>query len=142
MKTRSIFLAICIFGLIFSSCSLDDGNEENNFPTVEELIIGNWDFEGHAVNGEFLPLPEEAGEVEFIFKSDGTFQQEVDGEVDEAGSGTYEVDDNIVTFTSEDLSGEFGVVRLDSRIMYLQSIVDYDFDEDGAEDKVVNVFSR
>lgn len=142
MKTKSIFLTISIFSLIFSSCSLDDGNDENDFPTFEELIVGTWELEGHAVNGEFIPLPVEAGEVEFVFKAEGTFEQKVDGVVNEAGSGTYDVDDVIVTFTSEELSGEFGVVRLDTRVMYLQSIEDYDFDEDGEEDTVVLVFSR
>lgn len=142
MKTKTILLGISFFSLIFSSCSLDDGNEENEFPTVEELIVGTWELEGHAVNGEFIPLPADAGEVEFIFKAEGTFEQEIDGVVNEAGSGVYAVDDIIVTFTSEELSGEFGVIRLDSRVMYLQSIEDYDFDEDGEEDQVVLVFSR
>lgn len=142
MKTRSIFLAIIIFTLIFSSCSLDDGNAENDFPTFEELIVGTWELEGHAVNGEFTALPVDAGEVEFIFKAEGTFEQKVDGVINEAGSGTYDVDDVIVTLTSEELSGEFGVVRLDTRVMYLQSIEDYDFDDDGEEDTVVLVFSR
>jgi hypothetical protein len=136
MKKLSV-LSLAILSAFAISCSSDDS------PTTSGDILGKWYFKEYKVQGQTIPYDdhEECGKDYIQFNADGTGAN-VDVwncELDVAPF-TYTKSGNSISVTSDGMTDTAQIVELSSSTLKVK--VSYDFDDDGDDESVTEVYTR
>ena len=136
MKVLKLSAVIATSVLVFS-CSSDDG------PTTSGDLIGKWYNKEYKVAGATIPYDdhEECGKDYVQFNSNGTGKWvDVWDCVEEADNFTYTKSGNSITVTIGSESSTAQIVELSSSTLKVKTT--YDFDDDGDDESVIEVYSR
>ncbi|HRG19171.1 MAG TPA: lipocalin family protein [Flavobacterium lutivivi] len=134
-KFNVLFLAI--LSAFVTSCSSDDS------ATTSGNILGKWYYKEYRVSGQTIPYAdhESCGKDYIQFNADGTGAN-VDVwncELDIAPF-TYTKSGNSITVTSDGFSDTAQIIELSETTLKVK--ISYDFDDDGDDESVVEVYTR
>lgn len=141
MKKTKLFGVLLFAGVLFSCSSDDNGN--GNGGNNSEAILGKWYNKEYIVLGQTLPYDdhEDCGKdfVEFSPNKTGRF---VDIWICEEfeDSFTYSISGNKLTVTADGETESARITELSNNTLKLK--VTYDFDGNGTDEEVIEVYSR
>lgn len=136
MKILKLSAVIALSALAFS-CSSDDG------ASTSGELTGKWYFKETRVEGETIPYDdhEECGKDYIQFNTNGTGANvDVFNCTEDVAPYTYTRSGNNITITSDGQSDIVQITELSSTILKVKST--YDFDDDGDDETVIEVFTR
>ena len=135
---RKIYLVGAVaLSLFLKSCSKDDG------PTTSGDLLGKWYWKEYKVAGQTIPYDdhEECGKDYLQFNSNGTGANvDIWDCTPDVGVFTYTRAGNNITVTSDGISDTGQIIELSSTTLRVKT--SYDFDDDGDEEEVIEVFTR
>lgn len=136
MKKIKLIVPLLLTGLIFS-CSSDDG------ATTSGELTGKWYYKEYRVAGQTIPYDdhEACGKDYIQFNANGTGANvDVWDCVEDAAPYTYTRSGNTITITSDGVSDTAQIIELSETT--LKAKRSYDFDDDGDDDQVIEVYTR
>ncbi len=139
MKKIKFLGAILIAGA-FVGCSSDDNNDSSN---TSGNLLGKWFNKEWVVNGTTIPYDdhEECGKdyVEFLTATTGRYVDVWECE-DDISSFIYEREGNTLILSAFGETASAQILELSSSKLRVQT--NYDFDGDGDDETVVEVYTR
>ncbi|WP_333875399.1 lipocalin family protein [Flavobacterium sp.] len=136
MKKVSVLSLAILSGFVIS-CSSDDG------ATTSGDLLGKWYNKEYKVGGQTFPYDdhEACGKDYVQFNADGTGANvDVWDCVEDVASFTYIKSGNSITVTSDGVSDTGQIIELSDTTLKVK--VSYDFDDDGDDETVVEVYTR
>lgn len=136
MKKVKLVALMALSGLVFS-CSSDDG------ATTSGELTGRWYYKEYRVSGETIPYDdhEACGKDYVQFNADGTGASvDIWDCVPDVASFTYTRSGNNITVTSDGLSDTARIIELSETTLKVK--VSYDFDDDGDDESVIEVYTK
>ena len=128
-------LMILMLSLMFASCDKKDDVDEDEPNTNPKNIIGRW----QKSQMEYEDKTWGVGDLDefWIFKSDGSYQNEDSGEI--TAIGTYKINDNILTITSHSVNDPKEVENFSGEFYFSNGHMYYDFYnlETGEESRIL-----
>lgn len=136
MKNIKFITMALVAGLAFSCSSSDDADTSGE-------LIGKWYYKEYKVFGETIPYDdhEACGKDYIQFNADGTGANvDIWDCVPDAAPYTYTRSGNTITITSDGESDTAQIIELSDTT--LKAKRHYDFDEDGDDETVIEIYTR
>ena len=140
MKTIKILFALLPLFLIFPSCSSDDDEPAENNSVVISQLLGKWQMDAASINGgNFIPIPDDE-DIIYEFKMGGIITVTYDfsdDDVDDVYTGTYTLNNNIVTIIIDGETVPHTITQISTTAMRLAARFNWD-EGSGLEDVVMS----